>query len=67
MTKSERKMIQIEKATKASHEAKLVKLADKISNNGGLLSEVPKGWTSERVRGYFLWSQAVCSNLKGTN
>jgi len=65
--KAERKRYQIEKALKVSHEAKLVKMADKISNNTGLLIDPPPKWTPERVKGYFLWSQAVCNNLKGAN
>ena len=44
-----------------------MKLADKISNNSGLLTDPPPKWTPERVQGYFLWSQAVCNNLRGTN
>ena len=40
-------------------------MADKISNNGGLLVSQPVAWSPERVRGYFVWSQAVCNNLKG--
>lgn len=42
-------------------------MADKISNNGGLFSDPPPSWSPDRIRGYFIWSQAVCSNLKGGN
>ena len=65
--KIQRKKYQIEKALIASNEAKLVKIADKISNNSGLLIQAPKSWTAQRVRGYHLWSEAVCKNLKGVN
>lgn len=43
--KVDRKKYQIEKALKASNEAKLVKIADKISNNKGLLVQAPVGWS----------------------
>lgn len=55
------------KASKASEGAKLVKIADKISNNRGLLTHAPVNWTAERIRGYFLWSQLVCNELKHVN
>ena len=55
------------KASKASEGAKLVKIADKISNNRGLLTSAPVHWTPERIRGYFLWSQLVCNELKHVN
>jgi guanosine-3',5'-bis(diphosphate) 3'-pyrophosphohydrolase len=42
LSKSERKKIQIKKALKATKAAKLVKMADKISNNKGLLTSAPK-------------------------
>jgi hypothetical protein len=67
LSKEERKKYQITKAATVSNEAKLVKLADKISNCGGLLLAIPVSWSPERVRDYFIWSQAVCNNLRGTN
>lgn len=59
--KTERKKYQIVKASKVSDGAKLVKIADKISNNRGLLTNAPVHWSPERIRGYFLWSQLVCN------
>jgi len=50
-----------------SNEAKYIKIADKISNNAGILTDPPKKWTEKRVFGYFLWSAAVCKNLYGDN
>ena len=55
------------KASKATDGAKLVKIADKISNNRGLLTNAPVHWTPERVRGYFIWSQLVCKELRNVN
>jgi putative transposon-encoded protein len=65
--KVERKTYQIAKAEHASNGAKIIKIGDKISNNRGLLLETPVGWTPERVRGYFIWSQLVCQKLRGVN
>ncbi len=45
LSKEERKKAQIAKAATVSTEAKLVKLADKISNCGGLLLAIPVGWS----------------------
>ena len=67
LDKAQRKKYQIEKALKVTPEARLVKMADKISNNGGLFDDPPPNWSPDRVRGYFIWSQAVCNNLKGGN
>lgn len=43
--KQERKRLQIEHAKVASHEAKLVKLADKLYNLRDLERCTPSGWT----------------------
>lgn len=45
LEKMERKRLQIIHAAKASHKAKLVKLADKLDNLRDLLINTPKGWT----------------------
>lgn len=59
--------MQIEKAPKCSHEAKLVKLADKLYNLRDLLRVTPNGWTSQRVDAYFSWAAEVVKGLKETN
>lgn len=53
LPKEERKLLQIKHSPHISHEAKLVKLADKIYNLRDLLKATPVGWTSERVEEYF--------------
>ena len=63
----ERKRLQIEHAGEISHEAKLVKLADKISNLQDILTSPPVKWSLERKREYFDWSKAVIDQLRGTN
>ncbi|XP_042911775.1 guanosine-3',5'-bis(diphosphate) 3'-pyrophosphohydrolase MESH1 [Parasteatoda tepidariorum] len=67
LSKETRKQLQIEHAATISHEAKLVKLADKLYNLRDLLRSTPVGWTEERVQGYFVWASQVIQNLAGTN
>ena len=42
-------------------------MGDKISNCESLLNVSPVGWSKERVRDYFIWSEVVCDNLRGSN
>lgn len=67
LSKGERKAIQIEKASKASADSKLIKIADKISNCWDVFREPPPSWSTDRAYGYFLWAHAVCQNLRGVN
>ncbi|KAI8872782.1 guanosine-3',5'-bis 3'-pyrophosphohydrolase MESH1-like protein [Ramicandelaber brevisporus] len=64
---AERKQQQIDKAASKSHQAKLVKLADKLYNLRDLQRSAPVGWPIERVQGYFKWAKAVTDNLHGAN
>lgn len=50
-----------------STQAKLVKLADKLSNLSSLEQNPPQSWSQEVVYGYFVWSLVVCREMKGTN
>jgi guanosine-3',5'-bis(diphosphate) 3'-pyrophosphohydrolase len=65
--KAERKKAQIEHSLHISNGAKLVKIADKISNNRAVLDSPPLGWNATRITAYFIWSQAVCRNLRGVS
>lgn len=67
LPKQERKRLQIEHAPYCTHEAKLVKLADKLDNLTGLLSDIPIGWQPERVSEYFGWAEKVVNGLRNTN
>lgn len=67
LSKQERKQLQIEHAPHISHEAKLVKLADKLYNLRDLNRVAPVGWSEERVNAYFLWAEKVVGGLLGTN
>uniref|UniRef100_A0A915PQY5 Guanosine-3',5'-bis(diphosphate) 3'-pyrophosphohydrolase MESH1 n=1 Tax=Setaria digitata TaxID=48799 RepID=A0A915PQY5_9BILA len=62
-----RKQLQIENAAKHSYKAKLVHLADKLYNLRDLERSIPVGWSTKKVKEYFIWSKAVVSQLKGTN
>jgi len=63
----ERKRLQIETATKLSHAARLVKLADKICNLRDIVTNPPVKWSLERKREYFDWAKDVIDQLRGTN
>ncbi|XP_029353642.1 guanosine-3',5'-bis(diphosphate) 3'-pyrophosphohydrolase MESH1 [Echeneis naucrates] len=67
LPKQERKRLQVEHAPHCSHQAKLVKLADKLYNLRDLNRCTPVGWTAERVQQYFVWASEVVKGLKGTN
>jgi len=67
LTKEERKQRQVDHAPHASHRAKLVKLADKISNLRSMQVSPPADWKLERKVEYFEWAAAVVQGLRGTN
>jgi hypothetical protein len=66
LDKPERKRLQVEKAASKSREAKLVKLADKISNLGDIRVSPPKNWSRERQADYFAWAARVVDGIRGT-
>jgi len=67
LAKPERKRMQIEHAAHISTPAKLVKLADKISNVRDVASSPPADWPIERRREYFDWAKAVVDQMRGTH
>ncbi|CAB1339102.1 unnamed protein product [Coregonus sp. 'balchen'] len=67
LSKEETKRQQVEYAPHASHQAKLVKLADKLYNLRDINRCTPTGWTAERVQEYFVWAAQVVRGLRGTN
>ncbi len=64
---AERKQQQIEHAPHISHEAKLVKLADKICNLRDILTMPPAGWSAQRKQTYFDWAKKVIDGLRGAH
>lgn len=67
LPKAERKRLQIEHAANASYEAKLVKLADKISNLRDIANCPPADWDSNRKQEYFDWAKKVIDQIRGTS
>jgi len=63
----ERKRLQIEHAGELSKRARLVKLADKISNLRDLTLNAPFEWSLQRRRDYFDWAKKVIDKVRGTN
>lgn len=67
LEKQERKRLQIEHAPHLSRQAKLVKLADKISNITDVMNSPPADWDRDRRLEYVNWGEAVAAGLRGTN
>ena len=65
--KMTRKRLQIEHAPHLSRRAKLVKLADKISNLSDVLASPPVAWSLARRRQYFDWARAVVEAMGPVN
>ena len=67
LPKLERKQRQIQHAPHVSERAKLVKLADKISNIRDVAEHPPSGWSPQRRSEYLDWAEAVVAGLRGVN
>ena len=66
LPKAERKLRQIASAPTKSHEAKLVKLADKICNLQDL-RDCPPDWNEDRINAYHRFARDVYCGLRGTH
>lgn len=66
LPRAERKRLQIDKALTISLGAKLIKLADKISNVHDI-GYSPPTWPLHRKIEYVQWSRNVIAGLRGTN
>lgn len=64
---AERKRLQVEHASTISRRAKLVKLADKISNLRDIVASPPADWPIERKQEYFDWAKAVVEGMRGVH
>lgn len=67
LPKAERKRRQVEHAANISPKAKLVKLADKISNLRDVAASPPADWSLERRQEYFDWAKQVVDRLRGVH
>ena len=67
LKKHERKQAQIDHAAHINDKAKLVKLADKISNLRDVSLNPPPEWSLERRQEYFDWANKVIEQIRGIN
>jgi GTP diphosphokinase / guanosine-3',5'-bis(diphosphate) 3'-diphosphatase len=67
LPKQVRKRLQVKHAPHKSRNAKLLKLADKISNVQDIINSPPKDWSLQRRREYLLWTEKVVAGLRGAN
>lgn len=67
LPKAERKRLQVAHAATISQRAKLVKLADKISNLRDVADCPPPHWSLQRRQEYFDWGRAVVDQLRGVH
>lgn len=67
LSKEKRKQHQIDHAANASKNAKLVKLADKISNLRDVANNPPPEWDLKRRQEYFDWAKRVIDQVRGVD
>lgn len=67
LPKAERKRLQIEHTAKASPRARLLKIADKISNLRSLAASPPSDWDNTRALEYVAWAEQVVAGCRGLN
>src|SRR5262245_21063905 len=67
LPKAERKRLQVEQAPKKSVRARLIKLADKISNLRSLTASPPADWDVTRALDYVEWAEGVVAGCRGLN
>ena len=67
LDKIERKEAQVTHAPHVSDQAKLVKLADKISNLRDMSASPPFNWSVERKQEYFDWAARVIDGISGVH
>jgi (p)ppGpp synthase/HD superfamily hydrolase len=67
LPRSERKRLQIQHAPHCSHQARQIKLADKIANVQDIIANPPKAWSLDRRQEYLAWTAQVVAGCRGTN
>jgi (p)ppGpp synthase/HD superfamily hydrolase len=67
LPKADRKRLQIEHAPHISGRARLIKLADKMSNVRSVTETPPAKWPLERRQEYLDWTEQVVAGLRGCN
>lgn len=67
LPKAERKRLQALNAPHKSDNARMVKMADKISNLNSILNSPPKDWDETRKLEYFEWAKKVVDGCRDVN
>jgi GTP diphosphokinase / guanosine-3',5'-bis(diphosphate) 3'-diphosphatase len=67
LPKQERKRLQVETAPRKSRRARILKLADKISNLRALAASAPATWSVRRRLEYVDWARKVAAGLRGVS
>lgn len=67
LSKRERKEHQVRNATTLSYRAKLIRIADKISNVHDVLHAPPTDWPVDWRLGYIDWTERVVNGCRGTH
>jgi guanosine-3',5'-bis(diphosphate) 3'-pyrophosphohydrolase len=67
LPKAVRKRLQVEHAPEKSNRAKILKLADKISNVTAIGKDPPADWPIGRQREYIQWGRDVVAGLRGAS
>lgn len=63
----ERRERQVETAHDLSLRARMIRIADKISNMSDLAASPASEWPEEKVKAYFHWARRVVDNCRGIN
>lgn len=67
LDKAERKRLQIEHTRHLSAKAKMIKMADKISNVTDIMNVPPEDWDDARRLEYFGWAEKVVAGCRDAN
>lgn len=67
LSKPERKRLQVVNAPHKSDDAKLIKIADKISNMRDIAENPPPEWSWQRRWDYLSWAEQVFEGLRGVS
>lgn len=67
LSKEERKRLQVEHSGAASHEAKLIKICDKICNVRDIMHSPPGSWSTRERIAYIEWAKQVVEQVRGTH
>jgi GTP diphosphokinase / guanosine-3',5'-bis(diphosphate) 3'-diphosphatase len=66
-SKEMRKELQVLRTRSSSDRARLIRLADKISNVTDLLERPPSDWDTDRRLEYLAWTERVVAGCRGVN